>query len=418
MKPSAAKNATTKAATAAASDASPAASDAPPAASEAPPAASEAPPAAPGVTDELRAIDAAPLERLLEIRKEEAQLEEFRARAEQMKDKVQDVVWRRVVSDYTKRGAALEGQAMPLKVQVRSEYQKLRALFERTRTLNDSAELEKSELEFRHAVGELSKKQLEERLKGPTEVLDRCRTDLAAIDEQKARFLSAFASEAELDAPPPAPPPVPKKSGAAAAPPAAPAPAAAPAAAEPEPEPDVTVLAKNPLLEPEPDVTVLAKNPLAPPPSSPAAPPPPAIEPDVTSIVSAEQVAAMSAAAAKAAAAGESDDRTFMLPAAGLVVGSDGPAPTEYRLAAMNYLGRADDSHVVIARPGVSRKHALIMAGIGGFNIKDLESQNGTFVNGQRITEQPLKDGDQIVIGDTKILYRIPWPSGSQRAKA
>ena len=84
----------------------------------------------------------------------------------------------------------------------------------------------------------------------------------------------------------------------------------------------------------------------------------------------------------------------------------------------MNYLGRSDESHVVIARPGVSRKHALIVAGIGSFSIKDLESQNGTFVNGQRITEQSLKDGDQIVIGDTKITFRMPWPAGGQRARA
>ena len=390
------------------------------------PAAAAADAAAPaGVTDELRAIDVAPLERLLEIRKEEAQLEEFRTRAEQMKEKVQEVVWRRVVTDYTKRGGALEAQALPLKVQVRAEYQKLRALLDRTKAMNEGAELEKSELEFRHAVGELTKKQLDDKLKGPSEVLERCRADLTAIEEQKARFLSAFASEAELEAAPPPkapepPPKAPEPPPKAQEPPAKPAvepplPKTEPVAAT-EPEPDATVLAKNPLLQPQPEATILAKAPGGKRPA-PSAPPPPAdAESDATSIVSAEQVAAMSAAAARAAPAGESEERTFMLPAAGLLVGSDGPAPTEYRLAAMNYLGRADDSHVVIARPGVSRKHALIMAGIGGFNIKDLESQNGTFVNGQRITEQPLKDGDQIVIGDTKILFRIPWPAG-QRAR-
>lgn len=393
-----------------------------PAAAE--PAAPETPAAPAGVTDELRAIDVAPLERLLEIRKEEAQLEEFRSRAEQMKDKVQEVVWRRVVTDYTKRAAALEAQALPLKVQVRAEYQKLRALLDRTKAMNEGAELEKSELEFRHAVGELTKKQLDDKLKGPSEVLERCRADLTAIEEQKARFLSAFASEAELEAAPPPKASEPAaKAKEAAAKPAAEPPlpktepvAATEPAAEPEPEPDATILAKNPLLQPEPEATILAKAPAGKR-QAPPAPPPADVESDATSIVSAEQVAAMSAAAAKAAPAGESEDRTFMLPAAGLLVASDGPAPTEYRLAAMNYLGRADDSHVVIARPGVSRKHALIMAGIGGFNIKDLESQNGTFVNGQRITEQPLKDGDQIVIGDTKILFRIPWPAG-QRARA
>ena len=386
--------------------------------------ASAATPADGGVTDELKAIDVAPLERLLEIRKEESQLEEFRTRAEQMKDKVQEVVWRRVVDDYNKRVSALEEQATPLKVQVRAEYQKLRALFDRTKAMNETAELEKSELEFRQAVGELSKKQLEERLKSPLDVLDRCRADLSAIEEQKARFLSAFASEEELEAPPP----VAKREAArAAAPPPPPA---------TEPETDVTVFARNPLHapetqatvlvpapqpEPETDATMLAENPLLKQSSAgPAAPDP---ESDATSVVSADQVASAAKSARPAPApapppADSSEDRTFMLPAAGLLINSEGPGSTEYRLAAMNYLGRSDESHVVIARPGVSRKHALIVAGIGSFSIKDLESQNGTFVNGQRITEQSLKDGDQIVIGDTKITFRMPWPAGSQRAKA
>jgi hypothetical protein len=395
-----------------------------PSAAKGAPAVTEAMPvaAAPaGVTDELNAIDVAPLERLLEIRKEESQLEEFRGRAEQMKDKVQEVVWRRVVDDYNKRVAGLEEQATPLKVQVRSEYQKLRALFDRTRAMNETAELEKSELEFRHAVGELSKKQLDERLKAPLDVLEHCRIDLAAIDEQKARFLSAFASESELDAPP-----APRREPAPAAPP----PAAAPAPAVTEAETDVTVFARNPMLGPETQATVLAPNPMLEPESDATmlAPNPllskgatdAEVESDATSVVSADQVAAATKTPPPAPAppADASEDRTFMLPAAGLLINPESPAPTEYRLAAMNYLGRADESHVVIARPGVSRKHALIVAGIGAFSIKDLESQNGTYVNGQRITEQSLKDGDQIVIGDTKITFRMPWPSGGSRPRA
>ena len=368
------------------------------------PVAAPAALAAAGVTDELKTIDVAPLERLLEIRKEESQLEEFRTRAEQMKDKVQAVVWKRVVDDYNRRVAALEEQATPLKVQVRAEYQKLRALFDRTNAMNEAAELEKSELEFRHAVGEFSKKQLDERLKSPLDVLERCRADLSAIDEQKARFLSAFASEAELESPPAprrTPPPTPPPED------AVPAPAAA------DSETDVTVFASNPLLGPQTQATVLAPNPLL------------EQESDATSVVSADKVAAAAKAptpqpdpAPAAPPADAAADRTFMLPAAGLLINTESPAPTEYRLAAMNYLGRSDESHVVIARPGVSRRHALIVAGVGSFSIKDLESQNGTYVNGQRITEQSLKDGDQIVIGDTKITFRMPWPSGGQRARA
>ena len=181
---------------------------------------------------------------------------------------------------------------------------------------------------------------------------------------------------------------------------------------------DATMFAQNPLMQggsftpPSPpmdvesDATMMAPNPLM---KAPPAPPPP-VESDATFIVTAEQLEAMKKAAAEAEAARKSaeepDDRTFVLPVAWLVVNADSPAPSEYRLAASNSLGRADDSHVVIARAGVSRKHAMIVAGAGGFLLQDLGSQNGTYVNGQRIKEHPLKNGDQIVIGDTKLIFK------------
>jgi hypothetical protein len=285
-------------------------------------------------------------------------------------------------------------------------------------------------------VGELTQKQLDDKLRAPQKTLDQCAADLAAIEEQKARFLAAFSSEQEIELPPP---PAHRKPAAAPAPPAAPP---APRS-EPEPEPEATVLVANPLkgartpaapapvAEEEPEATLLAPNPLlaakaAAPPESDATmltpnpllekaagAPPPAIESDATFVVTAEQLAAMKQAAAEAEAAkapagDASDDRTFMLPAGWLVVNSDSPAPSEFRLGASNLLGRADDSAVVIARPGVSRKHAVIVADTSGFTIKDLESQNGTFVNGQRITAHALTDGDQIVIGDTKLVFKTP----------
>lgn len=333
-----------------------------------PPAASAATtPAAAGVTDELRAIDTTSLDRLLEIRKEESRLEEYLARAEEIRETVQEVVWRRVMSDYTARVAVFEEQATPLKVQVRAEYQKLRALLDRVRALRDEAEIEKAELEFRQAVGELSDTQLQDMLRQPTEALEQCRADLTVIEDQKERFLSAFGSEAALELP-------------AAAPGAATGTATLPAGV-------------------------------------------PATEPDMTRIVSLDTLASMSEAAMAAEAAApraaarnmDGLERTVMVPAAGLLIRIDGSAPREYRLAAMTYLGRSDENQVQIARPGVSRQHALISAGGDGFSIKDLHSQNGTLVNGERITEQPLNDGDEIVVGDATIVFRTPWPVAASR---
>jgi hypothetical protein len=336
---------------------------------------------APGVTEELGAIDTTSLDRLLEIRKEESRLEEYLARAEQMRQQVKEVVWRRVMNDYTKRVATYEEQATPLRAQVRAEYQKLRALFDRVRTLKDDAELEKSELEFRHAVGELGEEQLQDALRRPGDALEQCRLDLAAIEEQKARFLSAFGSEAELE--------LPAASGRATA--AVPVPTGA--------------VAKPKLATGTTAAKLSAAVPLA--------------EPDATRIVSADELAGMGEtgkAAAKKPGKQDTAERTFLLPAAaGLLISIDGAPPRDYRLSATTYLGRSDENQVQIARPGVSRQHALISAEVDGFKIKDLQSQNGTFVNGERITERPLKDGDQIVVGDAIIVFRTPWPVPTAR---
>ena len=152
------------------------------------------------VSDELRSIDTSLLDQLLGIRKERARLEDFRTRAAELKDSVQERVWRRVAADYAKRADALEQQATPLKARVRGEYRKLRSLFDRIEASHDDARLEKEEVEFRHSVGEVAQAELEERLQGPNGILERCRADLATLEQEKARFLEAFDSEQDLEA--------------------------------------------------------------------------------------------------------------------------------------------------------------------------------------------------------------------------
>jgi predicted component of type VI protein secretion system len=70
-------------------------------------------------------------------------------------------------------------------------------------------------------------------------------------------------------------------------------------------------------------------------------------------------------------------------------------------------IGRAADNEVQIDNLGLSRYHASI-ENVGGVHIlKDFGSQNGTFVNGQRMSSRlGLNDGDRISIGKFTLLFR------------
>jgi class 3 adenylate cyclase/pSer/pThr/pTyr-binding forkhead associated (FHA) protein len=62
-------------------------------------------------------------------------------------------------------------------------------------------------------------------------------------------------------------------------------------------------------------------------------------------------------------------------------------------------IGRAEDNDIVVADPAASRHHAELRNAAGVYHIADLGSNNGTYVNGQRITIVPLSEGDVVVIG-------------------
>jgi ABC transport system ATP-binding/permease protein len=62
-------------------------------------------------------------------------------------------------------------------------------------------------------------------------------------------------------------------------------------------------------------------------------------------------------------------------------------------------IGRATDNDVIVADLGVSRYHSELRRGVSGYEIVDLGSHNGTFVNGQRVSAAPVSEMDIIGIG-------------------
>jgi transcriptional regulator with GAF, ATPase, and Fis domain len=71
-------------------------------------------------------------------------------------------------------------------------------------------------------------------------------------------------------------------------------------------------------------------------------------------------------------------------------------------------LGRDPTNAVAVIDPSVSRKHCLLRREDDGrFQIKDLDSRNGTLVNGLAVKEQWLRHGDEIATGDSVFLFLV-----------
>ena len=351
------------------------------------------------IADQLQEVDTSVLDRLVNIRLEETRLESFRSRAGEMKGQVSDQVFRRVVEDYTKRASALEQQATPLKSKGRAEYRKLGVLIADVTRIRDQARLEKEELEFRHAVGELDGDQLAAGLEAPQGRLDQCEADLARIDEYSARFIEAFGSKEALDAPEPAPPPPVRATAPPPPPPRPVVPAPPPTPSKPPVDLDATAYLSAspsdtaPPLGPPPDLTMIVTDDatrLMPATNLPQPTPPPASE--------------------------DAEGHTILVPMAALIAEPGSMPQTEYRLGAVNYLGRAEDNQVQIMSPEVSRKHAVITAVGSGFELKDLGSQNGVNVNGVRTNVRRLVDGDRVEIAGIALVFRSPWPVRASKA--
>jgi len=69
-------------------------------------------------------------------------------------------------------------------------------------------------------------------------------------------------------------------------------------------------------------------------------------------------------------------------------------------------IGRSSELDMVLVEDMVSRNHARISTADGEISIQDLGSTNGTFVNGEKVKEATLKEGDRVLIG-TSIIKLI-----------
>lgn len=299
------------------------------------------------MSDELRLIETSEVEALLEIQKQQQGTDALIEKANTSRGKVPQAVFERVIRDYEQRRRAAEDAARPLRQKARASLARLTELHARLKANLDAAQLDQSELQFRHEIGELSAEEYKQRRKGAEEALLGRRSAFEEADKLRQRFLEVVPSEPEA--------------------PAAPPPATAPKAE---------------------DSSTMVFN---------VATPLPADVPDFgTVLLPREQTAAVEAP----------DFGTVVAPLASLVRhepdGTTGPA---YQLGMLVTIGRTPDNEIAIELPEVSRRHARLTFSEGSYVLQDLNSNNGTYLNGERIVEARLQDGDQIQIGPVLFLF-------------
>lgn len=336
--------------------------------------------------EELRQVDVSILESLIDLRRERDALRQRLARMKESASQVSEQVLARVRDDYEARIAALDAKAAPLKDEARAAYGRLRPLLDGAQEAFNTLRLDQEELELRHRLGEYNDEAYRNKVAQLGEHLRGAEGRSAEISELVARFVGAFDSPEEL---------APATTSQIDIPlvPAAPSPAAS--TGEPHEEEGTLMLPPEPPPAPEP--------PPPPPRPAPAASPPganledsePSANYDPSEVVGPEsatrgipQRPAPASRARLEALDGDLD-------------------PEPHRLEPLTFIGRTPENQIRIYKPAVSRRHAQITETAAGWLLRDLSSENGTYVNGQRITERLLAEGDRVQFGTSRFVLRL-----------
>src|SRR5438046_2733799 len=82
-------------------------------------------------------------------------------------------------------------------------------------------------------------------------------------------------------------------------------------------------------------------------------------------------------------------------------------------------IGKLSSSHLRIDDESVSRMHAVIeIVSPTEIYVIDLGSTKGTIVNGQKINKCRIQSGDEVVLGDTKLVIKVGAPVASNTVSA
>lgn len=326
------------------------------------------------VVESFDQIDTAAVDELIRINQEREVLRDRLAKVEERRDKVSGEVVQRVSRDYQAQISALDQEAKGPLSRSRQEYAKLVELYDEVQAALDEAALDKEELELRSEIGEFEPQEFRKRMSGCRKKLQQKQAEIEAGDALKSKFAAAFPADEE---PPPSP------GGLDAVPPVD----------------DVTREVEAP-----PEVRGEA------------------VASGATVLLSKEGIKALTADL-EAASPEEAGDRmappappppegpggsTVILRRAKLVVAAEGQAGKEYPLGLEGtLLGSSSECDVVLENAAISARHLELSFGAGGYTLRDLGSGIGTLVNGEKVEQKALQDGDQIQVGDFEFHFRL-----------
>lgn len=92
-----------------------------------------------------------------------------------------------------------------------------------------------------------------------------------------------------------------------------------------------------------------------------------------------------------------------------LTTADEAEAPFTFRIlpGSIKTVGRAPRADFIVEAALVSRLHCRLTAGATELEVVDLESTNGTFVNGERATRATLKKGDRLGVGRVELIVDL-----------
>lgn len=81
-------------------------------------------------------------------------------------------------------------------------------------------------------------------------------------------------------------------------------------------------------------------------------------------------------------------------------------------------VGRKSDCALRVPTADVSRRHCEIKVNKGEITVRDLGSANGTYVNGKRVAESPVKAGDELAVGPVKFYVQVDGKPADLKPRA